>query len=132
MDDALSFLFNTQAESATTNGPTIWDLRISGVCSVFGYRLGWWFMRRVFGQVIEHQACVALLDLHIELPRPVSILPAHKDVASSPGRFTALQDDRRARHVVIEFTHLYNTAWLIERHGHRTPREARADAITTS
>jgi putative transposase len=36
------------------------------------------------------------------------------------------------RQSVAEFTHLYNTEWLIERHGHRTPREARADALTSS
>jgi putative transposase len=36
------------------------------------------------------------------------------------------------RQAVAEFTHLYNTEWLIERHGHRTPREARADAMTSS
>jgi putative transposase len=35
------------------------------------------------------------------------------------------------RQAVAEFTHLYNTEWLIERHGHRTPREARADAMTS-
>lgn len=36
------------------------------------------------------------------------------------------------RQAVAEFTHLYNTEWLIERHGHRTPREARAAAMTST
>jgi putative transposase len=35
------------------------------------------------------------------------------------------------RQAVAEFTRLYNTEWLIQRHGHRTPREARADAMTS-
>jgi putative transposase len=35
------------------------------------------------------------------------------------------------RQAVAEFTHRYNTEWLIERHGHRTPREAHADAMTS-
>lgn len=38
----------------------------------------------------------------------------------------------KLRQAVAEFTHLYNTEWLIERHGHRTPREARADAMTST
>jgi hypothetical protein len=33
---------------------------------------------------------------------------------------------------VTEFTDLYNTEWLIERHGHRTPHEARAAALTSA
>jgi putative transposase len=36
------------------------------------------------------------------------------------------------RQVVAEFTHLYTTEWLIERHGQRTPREARAAALTSA
>lgn len=28
------------------------------------------------------------------------------------------------RHVVLKFTRRYNDEWLIERHGHCTPREA--------
>ena len=31
-----------------------------------------------------------------------------------------------------ESVNRYNTEWLIERHGHRTPREARADAMTSA
>jgi putative transposase len=36
------------------------------------------------------------------------------------------------RQAVANFTHLYNTEWLIERHGHRTPREARAATMSSS
>ena len=36
------------------------------------------------------------------------------------------------RQAVAEFTHLYNTEWLTERHGHRTPREARAAALSST
>ncbi len=37
-----------------------------------------------------------------------------------------IEDLRRA---VVEFTRRYNDEWLIERHGHCTPREAYAAAI---
>ena len=33
-----------------------------------------------------------------------------------------------ARQVIAEFITRYNTQWLIERLGHRTPAQARADA----
>jgi putative transposase len=46
-----------------------------------------------------------------------------------PRPYATIDDLRQA---VATFTHLYNTEWLIERHGHRTPREARADALTSS
>ena len=36
------------------------------------------------------------------------------------------------RQAVAAFTHHYNTEWLIGRHGHRTPREARAAAMTST
>jgi putative transposase len=36
------------------------------------------------------------------------------------------------RQAVANFTHLYNTEWLIERHDHRTPREARAATMSSS
>ena len=34
------------------------------------------------------------------------------------------------RQAVRTWTQLYNTAWLIQRHGHKTPREAFASAQT--
>lgn len=42
--------------------------------------------------------------------------------------YTTIDELRQA---VTEFTRLYNTEWLIQRHGHRTPREARAAAMTS-
>jgi len=30
--------------------------------------------------------------------------------------------------IIEDFIHRYSTEWLIERHGHRTPAQARADA----
>ncbi|MDP8959697.1 MAG: hypothetical protein M3N51_11035 [Actinomycetota bacterium] len=36
------------------------------------------------------------------------------------------EDADDLRQGVAAFTHLYNTEWLIERHGHLTPREAYA------
>jgi transposase InsO family protein len=40
-------------------------------------------------------------------------------------RFQSLAE---ARQIIDEFIHRYNTQWLIERLGHRTPAQARADA----
>lgn len=39
------------------------------------------------------------------------------------------EDVEDLRQAVLEFTRRYNDEWLIERHGHRTPREAYAAAI---
>ena len=36
------------------------------------------------------------------------------------------------RRAVAEFCSTYNTQWLIERHGHRTPKEAYLDSITSA
>ena len=36
------------------------------------------------------------------------------------------------RQAVIRFVDTYNTQWLIQRHGHRTPKEAYQDATTTT
>jgi len=36
----------------------------------------------------------------------------------------AWRDARELAEAVAAFVELYNTCWLIERHGHRTPREA--------
>jgi transposase InsO family protein len=41
-------------------------------------------------------------------------------------RFQSLTEARR---IIGEFIARYNTAWLIERLGHRTPAQARADAL---
>ena len=44
--------------------------------------------------------------------------------------WTALREDTDAlRQAVAEFTELYNTCWLIEKNGHRTPRETYIDAM---
>jgi transposase InsO family protein len=40
-------------------------------------------------------------------------------------RFQSLPEARR---IIADFLHRYNTEWLIERLGHRTPAQARADA----
>lgn len=40
------------------------------------------------------------------------------------------QDVDELREAIARFIELYNSQWLIERHGHRTPREAYADART--
>ncbi len=40
-------------------------------------------------------------------------------------QFETLED---ARAIIAEFIQRYNTQWLIERLGHRTPAQARADA----
>ncbi len=40
-------------------------------------------------------------------------------------RFQSLAEARR---IIADFIHRYNTEWLIERLGHRTPAQARADA----
>jgi putative transposase len=40
-------------------------------------------------------------------------------------RFPSLAEARR---IIEDFIHRYNTEWLIERLGHRTPAQARADA----
>ncbi len=43
-----------------------------------------------------------------------------------------LYDDlEELRRAVIEFMERYNSQWLIERHGHMTPREAYAAAVET-
>ena len=39
------------------------------------------------------------------------------------------EDVEDLRQAVIEFTRRYNNEWLIERHGHSTPREAYAAAV---
>jgi putative transposase len=39
------------------------------------------------------------------------------------------EDVEDLRHAVIEFNRRYNDQWLIERHGHCTPREANAAAM---
>ncbi len=36
-----------------------------------------------------------------------------------------IRDVEHAREVVGDWMETYNTQWLIERHGHRTPREVR-------
>jgi len=36
------------------------------------------------------------------------------------------------RQAVAGFVHRYNTSWLIQRHGHRTPKEAYQDATMTA
>ena len=36
------------------------------------------------------------------------------------------------RQAVATFTHTYNNEWLIERLGHRTPRETYADSLTSA
>jgi putative transposase len=41
-------------------------------------------------------------------------------------RFQGLTEAQR---IIGEFIPRYNTAWLIERLGHRTPTQARADAL---
>ncbi len=41
------------------------------------------------------------------------------------------EDVEDLRQAVIEFTRRYNNQWLIERHGHCTPREAHAAAKQT-
>jgi transposase InsO family protein len=41
-------------------------------------------------------------------------------------RFQSLTEAQR---IIGEFISRYNTAWLIERLGHRTPAQARADAL---
>jgi putative transposase len=41
------------------------------------------------------------------------------------------EDVEDLRRAVIEFTRRYNNQWLIERHGHGTPREAYAAAIAS-
>ena len=38
------------------------------------------------------------------------------------------RDLEEARRIITEFIARYNTEWLIERLGHRTPVQARADA----
>ena len=50
------------------------------------------------------------------------------DQLVTSGHYATIDELRQA---VTEFTRMYKTEWLIERHGHRTPREARTAAMAS-
>ncbi len=43
-----------------------------------------------------------------------------------------IHEPREARQIIGEFIQRYNTEWLIERLGHRTPAAARAQALVAA